>query len=258
MLLTDRQGRTALDMGVVHLPPVDYRYGWDIAREQDQQQLLFGLLAIGTETSFAAPNCSPWGNQTRGLPDVQERRAREEPSLTFLAMCCYLQMLMGRRYIVENSGYSDIFEHSALVALRKLQYHMSTLDQCACNGKLEDQFIRKRSHFQSSHPAPALQILCPGGHKHLQLRGGGRAASAAQYPAEECRRILESCLHCVSTEGGRQLPAFQFFIRTAELARQLVRNAWGVSCGRRNRLRRQTQRELTADDCHGGRVRSHV
>ena len=75
--------------GIPHLPPIDFRYGWDLGRVRDQTLVLRTLLEHGVETLFAAPNCAPWGSQTRGLPgDVfAAKRKSEEPSLVFLAVC---------------------------------------------------------------------------------------------------------------------------------------------------------------------------
>jgi len=66
--------------------------------------------------------------------------------------------------------------------------------------------VRKRGHFQGSHVFHHLQRLCPGGHNHLQLRGGGVAASAALYPDPECALILlDAQLPTDARKGGRIL-----------------------------------------------------
>ena len=91
-----------------------------------------------------------------------------------------------------------------------MQFFMALLDQCAVGGKLEGQFIRKRSHFQCSEELHHLHVRCPGDHQHLHLRGKGRAASSAQYTPEECERILADCkpnTHATDeAEGGRYAP----------------------------------------------------
>ena len=112
----------------------------------------------------------------------------------FLAVACFFQFLLGRRYIVENSGYSDIYDKSPLKPLRDLPYALALLDQCQVGGELENEKIRKRTHFQSNTEMKHLHITCKGGHKHLHLRGKGRAASSAQYPEGECRRIMQDGL----------------------------------------------------------------
>ena len=68
---------------------------------------------------------------------------------------------------------------------------MALFEQCTCGAVLDGQFIRKRSHFQGSHPFHHLDRLCSGGHKHLNLRGSGLAAAAAKYPKVECELILQ-------------------------------------------------------------------
>ena len=127
-------------------------------------------------------------------PDaLAAKRGLETPFLEFLAVCCFIQILLGRRYLLENPAYSDIFTKSPLQHLRDMNYFLDPLDQCAVGGMLEGQFIRKRTHFQCSNELHHLHVQCPGTHKHLHLRGEGRAASSAQYTQEECERILADC-----------------------------------------------------------------
>ncbi len=63
------------DQQVDHLPPIDYRYGWNLAKHEHQVKLLDTLLSVGVQTLFASPNCAPWGNHTRGLP-LQQRNEK--------------------------------------------------------------------------------------------------------------------------------------------------------------------------------------
>ncbi len=73
---------------IPHLPPVDLRYGWDLARLRDQTFVLKTLIDTGAETLFAAPNCSPWGAHTRSLPSevLAMKRDFETPCLAFIAV----------------------------------------------------------------------------------------------------------------------------------------------------------------------------
>ena len=139
------------DHHVSHLPPIDYWYGWNLSKREHQVQLLDALLTVGVGTLFASPNCAPWGNNSRSMPKRyrEEKRAEETPTLQFLAVACFFQALLNRKYIVENSAYSDIFTESPLQVLRLLTYHLALLDQCACGGQLEGQYIRKRTHFKA-------------------------------------------------------------------------------------------------------------
>jgi len=123
-----------------------------------------------------------------------------------------MQILVGRKYIIENPAFSDIFhsDESPLKALREhlLAYYLALLDQCACGGKVEGQFVKKPTHFQSSHEMHHLCVRCSGGHTHLHLRGGGRAAMSAKYPKGECNRIMQDgVLSPTASEGGRIPPS---------------------------------------------------
>ena len=96
-----------------------------------------------------------------------------------------------------------------------MAFSLPLLDQCACGGMLEDQLIRKRTHFQRCHPFHDLRITCPGNHKHLNFRGKGRCASAAQYPRDECKKImLEGITSPNTSEGGRTPPSPDMYKKT--------------------------------------------
>ena len=122
--------KVALEEKVRHLPPVDYRYGWDVGRTQDQLVLLEGLLSNTIAELMASPTCGPWGAHTRGLPADQlaAKRKLETDTLEFVAVCCILQHLRGLSYLLENSAFSDIFTKSPLAVLRKLPYELARLD----------------------------------------------------------------------------------------------------------------------------------
>ena len=138
---------TARVAGVQHLPPVDYRFGWSLRRFGDQIRLLFGLLFLGTQMLFIAPNCSPWGNNSRALAPSARTAARQDEltMLTFVALCCFLQELLGRRYLLENPAGSDIFdsEESPLKHLRRATFHVQYVDQCRFGANLEGHYIKK-------------------------------------------------------------------------------------------------------------------
>jgi len=76
---------------VVHLPPLDYRYGWNLSKRLHQMKALNVLLTIGCYCLFASPNCAPWGNNSRSSPPGmrEEKRAEETSTLTFLAVACF-------------------------------------------------------------------------------------------------------------------------------------------------------------------------
>ena len=118
--------KKAKKLEVRHHPPIDYRYGWNLSDVSHQLQLLRSLLTYGTDCLLASPNCAPWGNDSRSASEEQRsaRRAHETSTLTFLTIACFFQVLLGRKYIIENSAYSDIFEKSPLQGLRDLPHHL--------------------------------------------------------------------------------------------------------------------------------------
>ena len=111
--------------------------------------------------------------------------------------------------------------------LREIQFSMALFDQCSCGPTLHNEFVRKRSHFQSSHVFHHLHKLCPGEHKHLNLRGAGLAAAAALYPSPECKQILillEALLPTDARERGRSLLSNDTPVHTFEKCRGLKKS----------------------------------
>ena len=51
-------------------------------------------------------------------PTCKMKGAQGNYFLEFLAVCCFIQILLGRRYLLENPAYSDIFTKSPLQHLR--------------------------------------------------------------------------------------------------------------------------------------------
>ena len=205
--------KRAAEKKIGHLPPIDYRYGWSLSRFEDQLKFLYGLLVMGVTTLFASPSCHPWGANSRGTPEKERsaKRQKERPSLMFLAMCCFLQVLMGKAYKLENPAYSDIFtsEESPLKPLRELKYYLRHVDQCMKGAMQEGQAVRKGTHIQSNGPMKP-DVKCDHSHAHLHLRGAGpggtRTALAAMYPRAFCDDLLDD-MPPSAPDGGRICPA---------------------------------------------------
>ena len=51
------------DNHVSHLPPIDYRYGWNLPKREHQVVLLDALLTVGVEALFASPSLCTLGKQ---------------------------------------------------------------------------------------------------------------------------------------------------------------------------------------------------
>ena len=59
--------RHARETGTRHLPPIDYRWGWDLGRKPCQLAAMYGLIVYGCSLLVAAPNCHPWGGALKGM-----------------------------------------------------------------------------------------------------------------------------------------------------------------------------------------------
>ena len=208
----------AREKRVPHLPPVDLRYGWYTQRRRDQMLILFGVLVVGVHCVFAAPNCALRGSMTANMPRdlLAARRGREGPGLQFLALVCFLQFLMGRHFLIENSGASKIFEESPLRILSHLGVSHSKLDQCMYGAMQDNIHIKKSTAFVSDCPTPELETRCDHSHQHLQLRGhgpgGSRTAAAAMYPKALCDSIHATiaAMRTTPQDGGRKPPSHEF------------------------------------------------
>ena len=118
---------------------------------------------------------------------------------------------MGKAYLIENSGASQIFDLTDLKVLEELGSFRNDLDQCMYGAELEGMAIKKHSAFKSNKPMQWLNRRCDHSHEHLQLKGSGpdgsRTASAAKYPVELCNAILDAVNHMQATakDGGRKM-----------------------------------------------------
>ena len=101
----------ARDMAWKLLPPVDYRYGYDLAREADQRVLLRGLLHCHVQLLVAEPTCTPWSSwSSMWSADKRDSyRLKEIPVLWFLVLACLTQYILGDFFIIENGRWSAIF-----------------------------------------------------------------------------------------------------------------------------------------------------
>ena len=140
-------------------------------------------------------------NMPRDLLTV--RRDREKPGLQLLALLCFLQVLMGRNFLIEHSGTSKILKESPLQILAQVGLHVSKLDQCMYGAEQENRHIKKSIIFVSDCPQTGLSISCDHSHTHIPLRGqgpkGSRTAAAAMYPKELCDSILTNIANMRTT-----------------------------------------------------------
>ena len=86
---------------VSHLPPIDYRWGFNLSRGTRQLTTPFVFLTVGVRTLFLSPDCFPWGAPSRswGREKRVQERSKQFLALRFLAVLCFLQVLFGRAYM---------------------------------------------------------------------------------------------------------------------------------------------------------------
>ena len=180
-----------------HLPPLDHRYGYHLARIPVQMNVLYTLLMYGTQCVFASPTCSPWTGHSRSWSPEKRRveRLHQSLGLQFLTVCCIIQVVLGRDYIIEQPHNSDLFTQSEVQHLldNVMPHHMHTLDQCMYGAVMEGKYVRKPTDLLSS-ASLNLSRRCDCSHQHLQLQGanrsGSRTAQAAVYPDGLCDAVL--------------------------------------------------------------------
>ena len=184
---------------VSHLPPVDYRWGWDLGRARDQLISLWLLLCCGCRTLFCSPTCTPWSANSKAWEaDTREhQRGLENMSVQFVTVMCLLQAILGRWYMVENPTPSDIFRKSALGELQKngLEHYQYSLDQCMYGAEMERCAVKKATTLLTNRKTGGLTTKCSKDHLHIQLRGsngqGARTAQAGVFPDKLCDTLIE-------------------------------------------------------------------
>ena len=86
-------GRLSLDCVMSQMPcgfSVDYRYGWDLRKEQHRAMVDEAISFFRPTVEFSAPDCRLWCGAKRKVDEVRERaeRQRELPALQWLADMC--------------------------------------------------------------------------------------------------------------------------------------------------------------------------
>ena len=107
------------------------------------------VIGVSGRRIIREPYITPWSNNARQWPaeEREVQRNREGLTLQFLAMCCFLQMLLSRSYIIEQPHGSDLFESHALSPITGAHayfpHHAYVFDQCALGATMDGCAIRK-------------------------------------------------------------------------------------------------------------------
>ena len=101
----------------------------------------------GCKTLMTAPTCTPWSSNAKGWnsEEKQQQRALERGTLYFLAVMCFIQVILGRAYVIENPSHSDIFHESPLDNLYRfaLPHYEHQLDQCMYGAWMDEERVKK-------------------------------------------------------------------------------------------------------------------
>ena len=210
-----RLSATAREEGMTHQPPVDYRWGVNLGHWWHQVIICWQLFVYPVDVLWASPTCTPWGSNARQWPEEQRSKQRQQESLTlqFLTVLFFIQMVLGRVWMLEQPAGSDLFRASALQVLTGAdaldQVFPWVFDQCMLGAQVGGQAVKKRTQISSNSKFHSDPPQCDGSHTHCVLRGcdytGSRTAQAAVYPPEMCRKILQE-IRATSADichGGR-------------------------------------------------------
>ena len=210
-----RLSSSARSREVTHLPPVDYRWGINLGHWYHQLVVLWNMLIFPVDVLYASPTCTPWGSNARQWTYEERTSQRNSESLTlqFLAVAFFIQMLMGRAWVLEQPAGSDLIRASAMSTVIGNEDLGSTysflFDQCMLGAHSEGVPTEKRTGLWSNKPFRSPPPQCDGSHRHCILRGsdtgGSRTAQAAVYPKPMCA-LLISEIQATSDEirsGGR-------------------------------------------------------
>ena len=73
-----RLSATARKDNVTHLPPVDYRWGFNVGHWWHQLTILWALLVYPVDVLFASPNCTPWASNSRQWAEKERQAQRSQ------------------------------------------------------------------------------------------------------------------------------------------------------------------------------------
>ena len=146
---------------------------------------------------FCVTNVHTLGQQSEnvGPGEAQKGRLELSMSLQLLAVLCFVQVVIGRAYIIERSRGSEMMVESPLSQLSTLQQDAVSFDQCYFEAKLKDEVLISESTNVDSHVfLPEFEKTCDGTHEHIHLgasnRAGLRTTQSVVFPKLPCTEIV--------------------------------------------------------------------
>ena len=175
---------------------------------ENQTFIFYCILVINVFCIHAAPKRALcWNTATNlHLEMLTARRNKKKPGFQFLALFCFLQVLMNRHFVIERSGASKIIKESPLQVLFQMGLHITKLNQCLHGTEQENKRIRNNIMFVSDCTQNNLDCERDKHHLHLPLHGtcpkGSRIAAAAKFPTKLRDSILDSIAKMITTSQG--------------------------------------------------------
>lgn len=151
---------------------------FDLTRRSTQDALL-NLIRQGSiwYTHFGTP-CSVFSRARHNIRNIERSRHKEMIGIElalFTVTACRALTRLQNYWSIENPSSSRLFEFAPVARLLALPHvRFVNFDSCACGTAYNKptSLLTNLTSFQT------LARKCPGGHKHLQLRGSEQVTRA--------------------------------------------------------------------------------
>ena len=198
-----RLSLTLLLAGLVIVPPIDARYGWDLNDLGHQRYLNMARDEFAPGVIHCSPDCAPW-SVSSNLKDPELRhleRLRDQPGLAWIQETCEHQDAHDRGYVIEQPLGSAMMKDGpeTPIHLERIQGNRAKqrVDQCMHEARDERGWlIQKATGLSANFKFVKTALRCSGhnGQQHSHLQGQApnglsRTSMAAVYPKTMCQRM---------------------------------------------------------------------
>ena len=198
-----RLSLTLLLAGLVIVPPIDARYGWDLNDLGHQRYLNMARDEFAPGVIHCSPDCAPW-SVSSNLKDPELRhleRLRDQPGLAWIQETCEHQDAHDRGYVIKQPLGSAMMKDGpeTPIHLERIQGNRAKqrVDQCMHEARDERGWlIQKATGLSANFKFVKTALRCSGhnGQQHSHLQGQApnglsRTSMAAVYPKTMCQRM---------------------------------------------------------------------